>query len=118
MLDIRNRWRKHRRQQRGTCGWNDIKETVVFGHVSHTDIHIKSGEVWTAACHRAEHRRYFEKYQNFLVGLRTYEEEATFKEERLKHIILVQWLSATPGLLFHACLLALSRYGRPERTAV
>ena len=34
----------------------------------------------------------------------TYKEETTFKKEKKKHKILVQWLSATLGLLFHACL--------------
>ena len=33
---------------------SDSKETAVFGHVSHTDIHTKNSIVWTAARHRAE----------------------------------------------------------------
>ena len=43
-------------------------------------------------------------------------EETTKKEEKKKHEILVQWLSATLDLLLHAYLLALSHSGRHERT--
>ena len=36
------------------------KETAVFDHISHTDIHTKNGTVWTAARHRAECQPYLE----------------------------------------------------------
>ena len=36
-------------------------ERAVFGHVSRTDIHTKTGIVWTAARHRAEYQPYVEK---------------------------------------------------------
>ena len=45
-------------------------------------------------------------------------EQPTFKEEKKKYKIFVQWLSATLDLLFRASLLALSHSGRHERTTV
>ena len=45
------------------------KETAVFGHVSHTDIHTKNGVVWTAARHRAEcHPNTFLEKPQLIVG--------------------------------------------------
>ena len=57
------------------------------------------------------------KYQYYLLALRT-DKEAAFKEDKKKHKILLQWFSATCGLLFHARLLALLHFGRHERTIV
>ena len=44
------------------------KETAVLGDVSHTDIHIKNGIVWTAARHRAERQRTWKKSKIIIVG--------------------------------------------------
>ena len=35
-----------------------LKETAVFGHVSHTDIHTKNSIVWTAAHQRADYQQF------------------------------------------------------------
>ena len=58
------------------------------------------------------------KISNLLLALRIDKEYTTFNEEKNIHEMLVQRLSATLGLLFHACLLALPHSGRHERTTV
>ena len=96
-------------------------------HVSHADIQTKNGIVWTAVRHRAECHPYLKKSKLIVVGgwliytylVSTINEDGTRmrKKNPIKYSLVHGWLSATTlDLLFHACLLALSRSGRHERT--